>query len=155
MGIQNGLCPVCRAPIPRELKKGFTLEKDPFEGGEPPLWQYESREAGRWWDFLPARSEEIEVAYQAMIATMAQRLASVAGASSRGHRGPHSSSSPAPILQTVSILVRGKPYIVDLGAMTQRAPDGSTRRVKRRDPKRDPEGVKGVAGGMPKRAPTP
>jgi len=125
MGIQNKLCPLCRGPIPDTLEKRVYLEEDPLDGKEPPLWEYESRDGVSWWQYLPAHSSTIEEKYQAW----------------------KSSSRASPSL--VELTVRGKIYKLDFRVMKQSSPEGYTRSIRRREPTRDPENIKGIAGAVP------
>jgi hypothetical protein len=137
LGVANRLCPLCRTPIPRSLRQGLELDADPFEGQEPPLWEYEARGPGSLtWQYEPEHSREIEVVYQRVLVIRA------AG------RVPSQAES------TLALVIRGQQYVVDVVAMQQRSPSGATRAVRRREPGSDPERVKGVAGATPKR-PTP
>jgi hypothetical protein len=119
MGVVNGLCPLCRAPIPRELKRRVYIAEDPYRGREPPLWIYASRDNRTWWYFDVDVADEIEAACEAR-------------------------------LPSLKVSIRGQLYTVDLRRMVQVSPDGATRAIRRRDPHRDPEGIKGFAGAVPR-----
>lgn len=137
LGIANEQCPLCRAAIPRTLRKGLELDVDPFEGQEPPLWEYAARGPGSLtWQYEPEHSREIEVVYQRVLVIRA--------------------AGKVPTLpeSTLTLVIRGHQYVVDVVAMQQRSPSGAIRAVRRREPGRDPERVKGVAGATPKK-PTP
>jgi hypothetical protein len=127
LGVRNKLCPICRAPIPADLFHHVVISDDPFEGKEPPLWMYASRDGVTWWYYLPAHSEELEAEYQHV----------------RALRRPPPSAE-------VVLTVQGKHYAVDVVKFQQRSPDGATRRVKRRERTQEPEGIRGVAGAVPK-----
>jgi Ring finger domain/WWE domain len=129
LGVRNKLCPLCRAPIPVELFHHVEVEDDPFEGGEPPLWMYASRDGVTWWYYLPAHSELLEAEYQRVRAL---------------RRRPPSAE--------VVLTVQGKHYAVDVVGFEQRAPDGATHKVKRRERTQEPEGIRGVAGAVPKQS---
>jgi hypothetical protein len=132
MGVVNGLCPLCRAPIPLEYRKRIVVVEDVFDGKDPPLWMYMSRDNQMWWYYRPDHAKVIEEAYRKM------RLVIDAG----GRVGAQES--------TVSLTIHGKQYTIDMVAMIQRSNDGAMRNVKRREPTDEPENIKGVAGAVPK-----
>ena len=127
MGVENKLCPLCRAPIPASLRKRVIVEDDPLEGKEPPLWQYQSRDGRAWWQYLPEHSAAIEEQYQALLGGARGRAATI-----------------------VHLTIQGKQYQIDLRNMVQVSPEGHSRTIMRREPTDEPENIKGLAGAVPK-----
>ena len=60
MGVQNRLCPLCRAPIPREITKKAEIDIDVLKDVDKLLWMYKARSGRGWWFFEANISKDIE-----------------------------------------------------------------------------------------------
>lgn len=129
MGVRNGLCPLCRSPIPKNLAKKVEIDYDPQEGQNMPLWLYGSRDNTTWWYFQAEHSEIMEAGYQ-----------------------KYEESNHNPQHTEIQLLIRGQLYVINFSRMKQKSPNGVERTIKRRKPHEEPEGIRGIAGAVPKDA---
>lgn len=121
MGIRNHLCPLCRAPIPKELSKKAEIEADLAELTEDTKWLYKAKSKDAWWYFESGIAKQLEEGYQIY----------------KNDRNK----------KTVDIIIRGYEYTVDFSTMKQSSSIGNSRdikRLKKNDSRIDILGVGGM-----------